>query len=284
MKTFENARREKGGAGLAVLLLLAAVLIGGVIIYARSPSLQQTVHSVKESTQDAATTSKVHTALLLSKQASPYDIKVATKEGKVMLTGQVPSQEIKMLAGAIGQDVSGVKEVQNQLVVNPTMERDSDAQRLGARVMDLEIKTMINDAISGNQDLKDKQIQTQVADRTVTLNGTVDTPDQKYAVEHLSWVSGVQRVVNNLAVTNPQVKPETADEKLARRVEFELYSTGAIPLSQVQIQSQNGTVTLTGSVGSRAEKLLAEKVAQTVEGVHSVVNDLTSSDDAGTSL
>jgi osmotically-inducible protein OsmY len=42
----------------------------------------------------------------------------------------------------------------------------------------------------------------------------------------------------------------------------------------MQIHAENGTVTLTGNVGSRAEKLLAEKVAQSVEGVRKVMNSL----------
>jgi osmotically-inducible protein OsmY len=156
----------------------------------------------------------------------------------------VPSEEIKTLAGAIGQDTSGVQQVHNQLIIDPAAERNAETGRLGARVADLEIKTIVSDALTKDEDLKDKHIEIQVADRTVTLNGTVDTPGQKYSAERLAWVSGVQRVGNNLAVTNPQEKPETADEKLARRVEFELYSTRAIPLSTMQVQSQNGTVTL----------------------------------------
>ena len=46
----------------------------------------------KESSKDAATTSKVRTAFLLSKHTSPYDIKVETRQGEVFLTGQVPSE------------------------------------------------------------------------------------------------------------------------------------------------------------------------------------------------
>jgi osmotically-inducible protein OsmY len=68
--------------------------------------------------------------------------------------------------------------------------------------------------------------------------------------------------------------PESADDKLARRVEFELYSTKAIPLKTVQVHADNGIVTLTGTVSSRAEKLLAEKTAKSVEGVRRVVNSL----------
>ena len=85
---------------------------------------------------------------------------------------------------------------------------------------------------------------------------------------------GVQSLVSQLTVADGQTGPESVDDRLARRVEFELYSTKAVSLKAVQIRSQDGTVVLSGSVPSRAEKLLAERVAQSVEGVKRVVNHL----------
>jgi len=58
-------------------------------------------------------------------------------------------------------------------------------------------------------------------------------------------------------------------------VEFELYATKAVALKDVQVRSQDGSVYLSGKVGSRAEKLLAERVTQSVEGVKKVVNNLS---------
>jgi hyperosmotically inducible protein len=265
-------------AVLAVLLLL--VLIGGAIYYSRNPSLQRVVHSLKESSGDAATTAKVRTALLVSKNVSAFDIKVQTRQGEVTLTGQVPSEEIKAVAGAIAQDTSGVKQVHNNLSINPSAERNPEMERLTGRVADLEIKTIIADALLKSAELKDQRIEAQVSNRMVTLSGSVETAAQKRAAEQTAWqVAGVQGVINNLTVSNTQATPETADEKLARRVEFELYSTKAVSLKTAQIHSQNGTVTLTGSVPSRAEKLLAEKIAERVEGVRKIVNKLTTAED-----
>jgi hyperosmotically inducible protein len=277
MKTLESsdAGRSSGGLVVAVLLL---VVIGGAIyyFYSRSPSLQNAFRSVKESSQDTATTSKVRTALLLSKHVSAFDIKVETSQGEVTLTGQVPSEEIKAVAGAIAQDTSGAKQVHNELTVNPAAERNPETEHLGARIADLEIKTIISDALMKNTELRDKRIEAQVNKCVVTMNGTVDTPNQKHAAEQIAWQApGVLGVTNNLTVTNAQATPESADEKLARRVEFELYSTKAVSLKTVQIHAENGTITLTGSVASRAEKLLAEKIAQAVEGVRKVVNNLS---------
>jgi osmotically-inducible protein OsmY len=42
----------------------------------------------------------------------------------------------------------------------------------------------------------------------------------------------------------------------------------------MQVRADDGAVTLAGSVRSRAEQLLAERVAQTVAGVKKVSNDL----------
>ncbi len=115
----------------------------------------------------------------------------------------------------------------------------------------------------------------------MTLDGTVDSPAQKRAAEQIAiQVLGVQGLAGQLMVTYTQTTPESADDKLARRVEFELYSTKAVSLKTVQVRSQDGTIFLTGSVPSRAEKLLAEKVAQSVEGVKKVVNNLSAPDQA----
>lgn len=276
MKRIISAERGSGGRGVVALVLI--LLVGGLLYYSytRSPYLQNALHSVKESSQDAATASKVSTALLLSKNVSAFDIKVKAAEGRVTLTGQVPTEESKTVAGAIAQDTSGVKQVANEITINPAAERDSEMERLGGRVADLEMKTIISDALSKSAELKDQTVEAQVSNRAATLSGTVQTANQKYAAEQVTWqVSGVQRVVNNLTVTNAETNPESVDDKLARRVEFELYSTKAISLKTVQVRSEDGTVTLTGSVASLAEKLLAEKVAQGTEGVHKVVNNLS---------
>ena len=273
----ESSRQGERGSGRTVLALVLVLVVLGAIYYIsrQNSSLQHAFHSVKESTQDAAATSRVRTALLLSKQVSPFDIKVETSQGEVTLQGQVPSEEVKAVAGAIAQDTSGVKQVHNNLGVNPSAERNPETERLGERVADLEIKTLVSDALSKNGEVGEKRVETEVKNRVVTLSGSVETASQKYTAEQIAWqVPGVQGVKDNLSTTNAQATPESADEKLAHRVEFELYSTKAISLKSVQIHAENGTVTLTGTVTSRAEKLLAERIAQSVAGVRKVMNNL----------
>jgi osmotically-inducible protein OsmY len=267
---------EKGSGRTILALLLLVLVVAAVYFYStRNSSVQNAYSSIKESTQDAATTSRVRTALLLSKQVSPFDVSVQTMQGDVTLEGRVPSEQVKTVAGAIVQDTSSVKQVHNNLSVNPSTERDSDREHLGERVADLEIQALVTDALSKNADLAEKHIATVVKNRAVTLNGTVQNIAQKYTADQIAWqIVGVQGLTDNLNITDAQAEPESADDKLARRVEFALYSTKAIPLKTVQIHADNGIVTLTGSVLSRAEKLLAESTAKSVEGVRKVVNSL----------
>ena len=275
LKSTRNGERGSSRAILA-LVVLVLVAVAAYFVATRNSSVQNAYSSIRESTQDAATTSRVRTALLLSKHVSPFDIKVETIQGQVTLEGQVPSEQIKTVAGAIAQDTSSVKQVHNNLGVNPAIERNPDREHLGERVADLEIQTLVTDALSKNSELAEKHIATVVKNRAVTLNGTVQNASQKYTADQIAWqVVGVQGLTDNLSVADAQAEPESADDKLARRVEFALYSTKAIPLKTVQIHADNGVVTLTGTVLSRAEKLLAENTAKSVEGVRKVVNSLT---------
>ena len=267
---------QKGQSLIGTILsvIVVFVIAAGVWYYVqeKNGSVKAAWSSIKESSEDAATTTKVRTALMLSKHVSPFDIDVNTKQRVVSLTGQVPSEEVKAMAGVIAQDTSGVKELHNNLVVDPGARPNPEAGRLTQRVADLEIKMIIEDAFHKNPDLKDKPIELVVRERKVDLKGVVETESQKALAQQIAWgAQGVVAVTNNLSVTTPSATPE---DKLAKRVEFELYSTKAFSLNTLQIHSLDGTVTLAGSVSNRAEKLLAEKIAQTVSGVRKVVNNL----------
>jgi len=172
VKISRNAQRGSGRLGPA-LLLLVVVLVAAYFVFTRNASVQNAFHSVKESTEDSATTSRVRTALLLSKNVSPFDIKVETTKAEVTLDGQVPTEQTKAVAGAIALDTSGVKEVHNNLSINPSTARNPETQGLSERVADLEIKTLVNQDLSQNAELAEKHIATEVKNRTVTLSGTV---------------------------------------------------------------------------------------------------------------
>jgi osmotically-inducible protein OsmY len=268
--------------GAIIVVVLVVLIAGGVWTYSsrRAAGVRDTLRLVKDTSQDTATTTKVKTALLLSKHVSAFDTTVATARGEVTLTGAVPTEEVKGLAAAIARDTSGVSTVHNNLTVNPGVGANPEAASIGDRVADLEIKTLVSDHLARATELQNEHITVQVSKRRVSLDGTVDSPAQRRAADRIALlVPGVLELASNLTVTNATGSPESADDRLARRVEFELFATKAVALKDVQIRSQDGAVFLSGKVGSRAERLLAERVTQSVEGVKKVVNNLSASEE-----
>lgn len=272
----------KVAVGAIVVVVLIVLIAGGVWTYSsrRAAGVRDTLRLVKDTSQDTATTTKVKTALLLSKHVSAFDTTVATARGEVTLSGEVPTEEVKGLAAAIARDTTGVSAVHNNLTVNPGVGANPEAASIGDRVADLEIKTLVTDHLARSAELQNEHITVQVSKRRVSLDGTVDSPAQRRVADRIALlVPGVMELTSNLTVTTAAGTPESPDDKLAHRVEFELYATKAVALKEVQVRSQDGSVYLSGKVGSRAEKLLAERVTQSVEGVKKVVNNLSASEE-----
>lgn len=80
-------------------------------------SLQTAVHAAKETGQDAALSTKVKTALALSRRIQSNPITVESDGDTVTLRGDVPSSQISEAAESIARDVNGVRDVQNHLFV-----------------------------------------------------------------------------------------------------------------------------------------------------------------------
>lgn len=264
---------------IAILILVVLVLGVGIYVY-RNGWQMPSFASLSASPEDALTTGRVKASFGLSRRLSGFDLSVATAGGVVTLTGQLPSESLKTLAGEIARDTNGVNEVKNDIAVNPGAQPSAES----AHVDDLEIRAEILEAFARSQELGGRNIEVKVENRIVTLSGTVETPAQKNGAEQTAKaVDGVGGVSNNLAVTNPQAAtepPQTAapaaapPADLAKSVEFELFRTGAFDTSKMSIKADGETVTLTGTVRSIAEQLLAERVAQTTLGVRKVVNEL----------
>jgi hypothetical protein len=69
-------------------------------------------------------------------------------------------------------------------------------------------------------------------------------------------------------------KPTPTDAQITVEIQSKLYSDSAIQSRQIEVQAANGVVTLSGEVGTDAERVAAAGDAATVEGVKTVVNNL----------
>jgi osmotically-inducible protein OsmY len=281
-------KRNVSGRGLLTVVTL--ILLTGAILYfyfyPQAP-VPQAASQVLQQAADTTTTGKVKSAFALSKRLSVYDIGVTTQTGVVSLTGQIPSEIDKELAGNVARDTTGVNQVNNQLQVEPAVKPSEASLREGTRIADLEIQADLRERLSASTELAGKPIQISVQNRKVALTGQVETPAQKTGAEQLTRsIAGVVDVNNQLSISNPAAEQmevpgvPTKDIELSRQIGFALFTErdNFRNVGAIKVDCKEGRVTLTGTVPVRAERALAEHIVRGVKGVTSVNSQIQVSD------
>jgi osmotically-inducible protein OsmY len=106
----------------------------------------------------------------------------------------------------------------------------------------------------------------------VSLSGSVDNILAKErAVMAAASIKGVRGVIDTVTVT----PVSRSDEDLLTDIQAALKQDPATESYKTSVSVQDADVTLTGSVGSYAEKRLATRIASGVKGVKEVANQLT---------
>jgi len=201
------------------------------------------------------------------------DIKIQSKDGAVTLTGTVSEESHKTLARETVAGLSGVKTVDNRLEVKgaPLAATNSDAWLI----------TKVKTTLLFHSSVSASATEVNAKDGIVTLRGDAASQAQKdLTTEYAKDVDGVKDVKNEMVVSAPSKKTQTAGDKiddasitgLAKMTLLYHRSTSALNTS---VTTQNGVVTLTGKAKNTAEKDLATKYVKDVNGVKSVNNRMT---------
>lgn len=150
---------------------------------------------------------------------------------------------------------------------------------------DAGITTAVKGKLAADDQVKAYQIDVDTERKVVTLTGTVDTAMAKSrAVEIARTTDGVTNVTDNIAVSGaadatpnmPDAQPAAySDAGLTASIKSKLLADATVGGLRIDVDSQNGVVTLTGEVKSQAEKDQALRLARETEGVASVSDKLT---------
>ncbi|GAA0854446.1 BON domain-containing protein [Aliiglaciecola litoralis] len=134
---------------------------------------------------------------------------------------------------------------------------------------------------NGNLDAFD--INTDVKQGVITLTGKVDTEvDRALAEELMLSLDGVEGVDNQLSVEGDTERSDTAiimqnlkDSKVESVVKTRLLFESEVSGTDIEVEVEEGIVTLTGKVDSNAERDLAVSIAKKTSDVKDVVSNLT---------
>src|SRR6266498_3502837 len=132
MDVFRSADTSQGGGTMrqksiiaAVVVILIVVAVGYYSYGDRYRNITADINSVDRYTGDAATTTRVKSALALNKQVSVYDIHVETSNNNVTLTGQVPTDNDRRVGEENVRGTKGDATVINNLKVDPKVQAAS---------------------------------------------------------------------------------------------------------------------------------------------------------------
>jgi osmotically-inducible protein OsmY len=146
--------------------------------------------------------------------------------------------------------------------------------------------TRLETAYLFNPHLNNFTIDTDVEDGTVMLSGSVRSEiDKDLAEEIAKSIDGVKSVKNSLEVKDGQESstPPTAasdffqkvsDATTTARIKTRLIANENLAAADIDVDTENNAVRLSGEVRSTTESQLAEFIARNTSGVESVANEL----------
>jgi osmotically-inducible protein OsmY len=193
---------------------------------------------------DMEITDAVENEIMFDQAVPLAKIDVNAANGVVTLSGTVTNLLAKRRAGRLAEAVKGVTSVINRIDVAPVAERPAD-----------EIRADVNNALLLDPATESYNVETAAANGVVTLTGTVQSWQERQLAEKVAaGVRGVIAVRNNLDVNYRADRP---DSDIRNDIQEALRWDTLVDHGLIDVSVDDGEVTLTGTVGSAAEKTRA---------------------------
>ncbi|WP_322979946.1 BON domain-containing protein [Pseudomonas sp. C11] len=260
--------------------LTLAMLIGGtpLVAHAAETELEQQLVSARQE-------GSIWTAFALNRHLNPFKLSIDVKDGRATLNGRVESDVQKDLAEQVALSVEGIDSVDNRIEVDSAI-AEGNPPGLVQHLEDATLAATVKSKLLWNSNTRGLDIQVRSENGAITLSGNAQTSAAKELAGQLAEnTEGVSQVFNHLSISSAdssssevQTAVEEARENISDgwitskvKASF-LYSRNLDGLN-IEVNTQDGLVTLRGKVLSNAEKRLAMDIARNIRGVRGVDAD-----------
>jgi osmotically-inducible protein OsmY len=200
-------------------------------------------------------------------------IKVDSKDGAVTLTGTVADASHKSLAENTVASLPGVTSVDNELLINGEQPAEHS---------DTWITMKVKTALLFHRNVSATGTTVYTKDGVVTLQGVASSMAEKeLTTEYAKDVDNVKEVQNDMTIANVPATPDATigdkvdDASITAEVKSSLLSHRSTSALHTGVTTTDGVVTLSGIAKNDAEKSLVTKLASDINGVTSVINNMT---------
>ncbi len=242
--------------------------------------------TVSQNVVEARQETQIWTTYALNPHLRANDLKVSVHSGTATLTGNVEEDVSKELAKQIALGVSGVRDVDNQIVVKPdyTVPSRTSDRSYGEAIDDATITASVKSKLMWSRYTDGLTTDVDTRWGKVKLTGTADSEAEKDLASRLALnTRGVVGVDNQLVVkgakpkmtdsakaTAHEARGDVADSWITTKVKSTLLYSANVDGSDIGVTTTAGVVTLRGKVHSSVERDLAIELAGNVRGVKSV--------------
>jgi osmotically-inducible protein OsmY len=200
-------------------------------------------------------------------------IKVESNQGVVTLTGTVADASHKSMAENTVASLPDVKSVDNELVINGEQPAEHS---------DTWITTKVKTTLLFHRNVSATGTSVYTKDGVVTLQGEASSMAQKeLTTEYAKDIDNVKSVNNEMTIAKTPATPDATvgdkidDASITAEVKSSLFSHHSTSALHTGVTTTDGVVTLTGIAKNDAEKSLVTKLATDINGVTSVINNMT---------
>lgn len=152
----------------------------------------------------------------------------------------------------------------------------ADERSVGTIIDDSVILTTVKSKMIADEFVKARHIDVDVLNGIVYLIGVVESSSEKrMAADIARSVEGVRRIENQLVIGQTTSDQVLNDALLTSKIRVELIKTPDIRSTNIDVDTHNNVVTLTGTVRSQNEKTKIHQVVQDVARSRKIVNNIS---------
>jgi hyperosmotically inducible protein len=158
-----------------------------------------------------------------------------------------------------------------------TLTACSSTRTVGSQMDDGLITSKVKSKIAADPIVNPFNIDVDTVDGVVTLRGKVEkTGAKQHAGEIALTVSGVKRVNNDITVagSSATARRRLSDSAITSKVKTKLAADPEIDPFNIDVDTADGVVTLSGVVAKASARAEAEKLARATRGVKDVRNEI----------